>query len=47
MQIVEVGTHQQLIDKEGKYCSLWRHQQQTKQEEIKTNESELEKNTEI
>jgi len=45
-QVVEMGTHQELLDKEGKYSNLWRHQQETdrkqekKAEEEKENESE-------
>ena len=45
-QVVEMGTHQELLDKEGKSPNPWRHQQVTdrkqekKAEEEKENESE-------
>ena len=44
-QVVEVGTHSQLLERGGKYANLWRHQQQEQQnqgEEKKTGEDEEE-----
>ena len=39
-QVVEVGTHTQLLERGGKYANLWRHQQQEQenQGEEKTEE---------
>ena len=44
-QVVEVGTHTQLLERGGKYANLWRHQQQEQEnqgEEKKTGEDEEE-----
>ena len=44
-RVVEAGTHQQLLDSEGKYCNLWKHQQNEQEKKNKNEEEEeLEQN---
>jgi len=45
-QVVEMGTHQELLDKEGKYSNLWRHQQETDRKQEKQAEEEKENESE-
>ena len=41
-KVVEMGTHQQLLESGGKYCSLWKHQQNEKdKKEAKIEDEEL------
>ena len=42
--VVEAGTHQQLLEAGGKYCSLWKHQQNEQEKNVKNEEEELEHN---
>ena len=41
-RVAEAGTHQELLESGGKYCNLWRHQQNEQEKNKQSEDEEIE-----